>query len=182
MKLSNESVQIELKNGTVVQGTITGTKARARNSRANSDTGTTPKDQQLPVQLPFHLITGSELCFAGVDVAMNTHLKAIKLIPKGRSPVSLDQMSVRGNMIRYYILPDSLNLDTLLVDLDQPKIRPKRPERTGILKPLPSGAQVAYHRSSGRFGAWGVCCLPKDSAVHPNHQFALSRPAPQEFE
>ena len=68
---------------------------------------------------------------AGVDVAMNTHLKAIKLIPKGRSPVSLDQMSVRGNMIRYYILPDSLNLDTLLVDLDQPKIRPKRPERTG---------------------------------------------------
>ena len=70
----------------------------------------------------------------GVDVAMNTHLKTIKLIPKGRSPVSLDQMSVRGNNIRYYILPDSLNLDTLLVDLDQPKIRPKRPERTGILK------------------------------------------------
>ena len=67
---------------------------------------------------------------------MNTHLKAIKLIPKGRSPVSLDQMSVRGNMIRYYILPDSLNLDTLLVDLDQPKIRPKRPERTGISSPL----------------------------------------------
>lgn len=32
---------------------------------------------------------------------------------------------------RYYILPDSLNLDTLLVDLDQPKIRPKRPERVG---------------------------------------------------
>ena len=32
-------------------------------------------------------------------------------------------------MCRYYILPDSLNLDTLLVDLDQPKIRPKRPER-----------------------------------------------------
>ena len=28
-----------------------------------------------------------------------------------------------------YILPDTLNLDTLLVDLDQPKIRPKRPER-----------------------------------------------------
>lgn len=32
---------------------------------------------------------------------------------------------------RYYILPDSLNLDTLLVDLDQAKIRPKRPERVG---------------------------------------------------
>jgi len=40
-------------------------------------------------------------------------------------------MSVRGNNIRYFIMPDSLNLDTLLVDLDQPKIRPKRPERPG---------------------------------------------------
>ena len=40
---------------------------------------------------------------------------------------------------RMYILPDTLNLDTLLVDLDQPKIRPKRPER-------PSGtAPVPYH-------------------------------------
>lgn len=36
------------------------------------------------------------------------------------------QMSIRGSNIRYYILPDSLNLDTLLVDLDAPKTRPKR--------------------------------------------------------
>ena len=86
---------------------------------------------------------------------MNTHLKAIKLIPKGRSPVSLDQMSVRGNMIRYYILPDSLNLDTLLVDLDQPKIRPKRPERTGTLTFWSSGpnhmpSSLAYHQLHAR--------------------------------
>ncbi|KAK2080720.1 hypothetical protein QBZ16_000574 [Prototheca wickerhamii] len=61
MKLSNEKVQIELKNGTV----------------------------------------------------------AVKLVPKGGTPMSLEQMSLRGNTIRYFILPDSLNLDTLLVDLDQ---------------------------------------------------------------
>eukprot|EP00890_Picochlorum_soloecismus_P002662 jgi/Picsp_1/3397/NSC_06235-R1_small nuclear ribonucleoprotein d1 len=85
MKLSNEKVQIELKNGTVVYGTI-----------------------------------------AGVDVAMNTHLKHVKLVPKGKEAITVDQMSIRGNKIRYYILPDSLNLDTLLVDLDQPKIRPKQ--------------------------------------------------------
>ena len=36
-------------------------------------------------------------------------------------------------VVRYYILPDTLNLDTLLVDLDQPKTRPKRPERAGAL-------------------------------------------------
>lgn len=68
---------------------------------------------------------------AGVDIAMNTHLKKVKLILKGKNPIALDHMSVRGNNIRYFIMPDSLNLDTLLVDLDQPKIRPKRPERPG---------------------------------------------------
>ena len=70
--------------------------------------------------------------FAGVDIAMNTHLKKVKLILKGKNPIALDHMSVRGNNIRYFIMPDSLNLDTLLVDLDQPKIRPKRPERPGM--------------------------------------------------
>lgn len=68
---------------------------------------------------------------AGVDVAMNTHLKAVKLMPKGRSPINVDHMSVRGSTIRYYILPDSLNLDTLLVDIDQPKQRPLKPPRAG---------------------------------------------------
>lgn len=60
---------------------------------------------------------------------MNMHLKAVKLIPKGKNPMNMDHLSVRGNNIRYVILPDSLNLDTLLVDIDQPKIRPKRPEK-----------------------------------------------------
>lgn len=45
---------------------------------------------------------------------MNTNLKKVKLIPKGKNPVTLDHLCVRGNNIRYYILPDSLNLETLL--------------------------------------------------------------------
>lgn len=83
MKLANETVIIELKNGTVVQGTVT-----------------------------------------GVDIAMNTHMKSVKLTVKKRNPVSMDHLTIRGNTIRYFILPDSLPLDTLLID-DTPKNVPK---------------------------------------------------------
>ncbi|CAD6250524.1 unnamed protein product [Miscanthus lutarioriparius] len=90
MKLNNETVTIELKNGTVVHGTIT-----------------------------------------GVDISMNTHLKTVKLTLKGKNPVTLDHLSVRGNNIRYYILPDSLNLETLLVE-ETPRVKPKKPT-SGVL-------------------------------------------------
>jgi len=79
MKLNNESVTIELKNGSVVHGTIT-----------------------------------------GVDMQMNTHLKTVKMTMRNRDPTSLDSLSIRGNNIRYFVLPDALPLDTLLVD-DAPK-------------------------------------------------------------
>ncbi|KAJ4454697.1 putative small nuclear ribonucleoprotein Sm D1 [Paratrimastix pyriformis] len=78
-KLNNETVSIELKNGSIIQGTIT-----------------------------------------GVDISMNAHLKSVKLIARNKEALRLDNMSVRGNNIRYVILPDSLNLDTLLVE-DLPK-------------------------------------------------------------
>ena len=46
---------------------------------------------------------------------------------KNREPVQLDALSIRGNNIRYFILPDSLPLDTLLMD-DTPKARAKKKE------------------------------------------------------
>lgn len=60
-------------------------------------------------------------------MSMNTHLKSVKMTIKDRPPISLDTLSVRGNNIRYYILPENLPLDTLLVD-DTPraKINKKR--------------------------------------------------------
>lgn len=40
-------------------------------------------------------------CNAGVDIAMNTHMRKVKITPKGQNPFSVDQMSVRGNNIRW---------------------------------------------------------------------------------
>jgi len=78
-KLNREAVTIELKNGTVIHGTI-----------------------------------------VGVDASMNCHLKKAKVTLKGKNPVSYATLSVRGNTIRAFLLPDALNLDALLVD-DTPK-------------------------------------------------------------
>ena len=58
----------------------------------------------------------------GVDVSMNTHLKSVKMTMKNKDPVQLETLSIRGSNIRYFILPDSLPLDTLLID-DAPKAR-----------------------------------------------------------
>jgi len=66
----------------------------------------------------------------GVDVAMNTHLKAVKMTVRNQQPIHYETLSIRGNNIRYYILPDSLTLETLLVD-DAPKSRMNRGGRGG---------------------------------------------------
>ncbi|CZS91035.1 related to small nuclear ribonucleoprotein Sm D1 [Rhynchosporium agropyri] len=83
MKCANETVTIELKNGTIIHGTIT-----------------------------------------SVSPQMNTALRTVKMTQRGRDPISLDTINLRGSTIRYYILPDSLPLDTLLVD-DAPKPKNK---------------------------------------------------------
>ena len=41
---------------------------------------------------------------------MNTHLKTVKLTCAGKNPVSLEHLTIRGNNIRYYLLPESLPL------------------------------------------------------------------------
>ncbi|GHJ84346.1 hypothetical protein NliqN6_0748 [Naganishia liquefaciens] len=107
MKLSNETVTVELKNGTVIHGTIT-----------------------------------------SVDPQMNTHLKTVKMTVKNRPTVSLETLAIRGNNVRYFTLPDSLPLDSLLVD-DAPRPKGKNPGR-GRGK-----ASLALERGRGRGGPRG---------------------------
>eukprot|EP00444_Apocalathium_aciculiferum_P043497 CAMPEP_0183521804 /NCGR_PEP_ID=MMETSP0371-20130417/17947_1 /TAXON_ID=268820 /ORGANISM="Peridinium aciculiferum, Strain PAER-2" /LENGTH=123 /DNA_ID=CAMNT_0025720427 /DNA_START=40 /DNA_END=408 /DNA_ORIENTATION=+ len=52
----------------------------------------------------------------GVDMSMNVHMKNVKFTVKGKPPVSMDHLTIRGNNVRYVMLPDSIPLDTLLVD------------------------------------------------------------------
>ncbi|OQR72981.1 putative small nuclear ribonucleoprotein Sm D1-like [Tropilaelaps mercedesae] len=109
MKLSHETVTIELKNGSQVRGTV-----------------------------------------AGVDVAMNTHLKNVKMTPKNaQEPISLETLSIRGNNIRYYILPDSLPLETLLID-DTPKAKKKKEGASGRGRGRGRGRGAPRGRARGR--------------------------------
>ena len=61
---------------------------------------------------------------------MNTFLKTVKMTTRNRDPVTLDTLSIRGNNIRYFILPDALPLDTLLVD-DAPRPKGRKKEDRG---------------------------------------------------
>ncbi|PHH69454.1 hypothetical protein CDD80_6734 [Ophiocordyceps camponoti-rufipedis] len=55
---------------------------------------------------------------------MNTALRNVKMTVKSQEAIHIDTMNIRGSTIRYFILPDSLPLDTLLVD-DAPKPKNK---------------------------------------------------------
>ncbi|OAA56599.1 small nuclear ribonucleoprotein Sm D1 [Niveomyces insectorum RCEF 264] len=111
MKCANETVTVELKNGTIVHGTI-----------------------------------------ASVSPQMNTALRNVKMTPRGQDPVSLDTMNIRGSTIRYFILPDSLPLDTLLVD-DAPK--PKNKARKESDRAAGGGGGRGGMRGRGRGGGRG---------------------------
>jgi small nuclear ribonucleoprotein D1 len=67
---------------------------------------------------------------ASVSPNMNTTLRNVKMTIKDRDPISLDHINIRGNNIRFYILPESLPLDTLLID-DTPKPKPKKETTRG---------------------------------------------------
>lgn len=111
-------------------------------------------------------LTGTILhgTITSVSPQMNTALRAVKMTPRGRDPISLDTINIRGSTIRYYILPDSLPLDTLLID-DAPKPKNKarkeaadRGGRGGRGGPRGRGRGGGFRGGRGR-GRWVVLVM-----------------------
>lgn len=62
------------------------------------------------------------------------------MTPKGGAQISLDHVSIRGSEIRYYILPDSLPLDTLLIDdTPKPKNKARKEQDKSAATPMRGG-------------------------------------------
>jgi len=85
---------------------------------------------------------------------MNTFLKTVKMTTRNKDPVSLDTLSIRGNNIRYFILPDALPLDTLLVD-DAPKPKGRKKEDAKARGRGGRGGGLDRGRGRGRGGGGG---------------------------
>jgi small nuclear ribonucleoprotein D1 len=86
-QLTDVTVEVELKNGSIVTGQVT-----------------------------------------TVDQNMNTHLANVKVVTKGKKPVSMEQLSVRGANIRYIVLPSELNYDRMLLNCDSAAAKKTRKE------------------------------------------------------
>ncbi|CDO93550.1 unnamed protein product [Kluyveromyces dobzhanskii CBS 2104] len=96
-KLKNERVSIELKNGTTVWGIV-------RNVSPQMNVSLTDVRLTLPVK-------SSEATLAAVLLSGGSTQGQ-----ESKRATSLEFINIRGNTIRQIILPDSINLDALLVD------------------------------------------------------------------
>lgn len=85
----------------------------------------------------------------GVDHSMNIHLRGVKLEIRGQNPTKLQAFSVRGSTVRYVILPDSLALDSLLVD---DGLRPRRKTNPDRVTGVASGRVGRGRGKRGRGG------------------------------
>lgn len=113
----------------------------------------TPHSQTL--ELNTDLCTGTIVhgTISSVSPQMNTALRNVKMTIKGQDPVSLDTMNIRGSTIRYFILPDSLPLDTLLIDdAPKPKNKARKEAERGTGRGRGRGGGRGRGRGRGRGG------------------------------
>jgi small nuclear ribonucleoprotein D1 len=88
-----------------------------------------------------------------VSPQMNTALRTVKMTPRGQDPIPLDTMNIRGSTVRYFILPDSLPLDTLLID---DSVKPKNKARKEVAdRGVARGGMRGRGRGRGGGGGGG---------------------------
>lgn len=104
-KLRNEQVTIELKNGTTVWGTL---------QSVSPQMNATLTDVRLSIPSGVSRGNNAGAALSSVYLSNTTTEQSKEVVT-----ASLQYINVRGNTIRQIILPDSLNLDSLLVDETQ---------------------------------------------------------------
>merc|ERR1711981_1102721 len=115
MKMNNNTVTIELKNGSSVQGTI-----------------------------------------QGADMMMNIHMTNVTLKTKklrDGDSIKLEKFTVRGNTIRYVILPSDVNLSQKIDETEQEAL--KRKHNPGTKEDTERKAAMNRGRGSSRGGGRG---------------------------
>lgn len=100
------------------------------------------KSEYVQIELKNGTIVSGHI--VSVSNNMNTTLSGVKMTLRDQEPVHLNLLNIRGNNIRYCILPETLPLDKLLVD-DGPRPRHHPPP-----------ALRARMRRGGRGGAFGA--------------------------
>lgn len=136
-KLNRESVTIELKNGTVVQGIVVGVDA-TMNCHL----------RKVTVTLYVGVVV-SICCIVWINICVYSNRSLLHSLScsfsRGKNPVSFATLSVRGSTMRTWILPESLNLDALLVD-DEPK------RKAPVVPSAAPGRSMGRGRGRGRGG------------------------------
>ncbi|QLL34379.1 hypothetical protein HG536_0G02400 [Torulaspora globosa] len=117
-KLRNEQVTVELKNGTTVWGTL---------QNVSPQMNATLTNVKLSLARSASSTAGSS-ALAGMYLSDSQLSLGSSSDGSVRPTASLQYINIRGNTIRQIILPDSLNLDALLVDEEQWR-RLKRTDR-----------------------------------------------------
>lgn len=104
MKLNNEQVTVELKNGTTVWGTL-------QSVSPQMNATLTDVTLSLPNKVGDSALASIYLSGGFDNVSNKTE------------GTTLQYINIRGNTIRQIILPDSLNLDSLLMDKEFNQLR-----------------------------------------------------------
>lgn len=165
MKCANETVTIELKNGISSHHLLFDFLSSSFSAQHYPSIRPTNPGFPCPQLDQSHFLKLTEMLLSGtivhgtitsVSPQMNTALRAVKMTTKNKAnpsasgeTIQLDTINIRGSTIRYYILPDSLPLDTLLVD-DQPK-----PKNKARKEGEPRGRGRGGPRGRGRGGGGG---------------------------